>query len=248
MSDLGKKAVSFATKQCVSLLVGATAGPLGLAILGVAESLFCELGLDLPEIPEKLKEKLDKELKPHLEKLIGNKAIEKLYGPDDQSLAAIFPKALKKALLKVTNREVENAWFDKVDKAIDAGAQFGLSPAFNQPVCNEAKLIGFPFVPGVMTPTEIELANEQGFKIQKLFPAEQLGGVSFLKAILAPYEQLKINFIPMGGVNMQNISSYIKLKNVIAVGGSWLATKELMADKNYKAIKNNVEAALAAVK
>ena len=136
----------------------------------------------------------------------------------------------------------------QLHKAIDAGAQFGLSPAFNQKVCNEAKLIGFPFVPGVMTPTEIELANEQGFKIQKLFPAEQLGGVSFLKAILAPYEQLKINFIPMGGVNMQNISSYIKLKNVIAVGGSWLATKELMADKNYKAIKNNVEAALAAVK
>ena len=52
----------------------------------------------------------------------------------------------------------------------------------------------------------------------------------------------------MGGVKMENIASYVKLKNVIAVGGSWLATKELMAAKNYKAIKNNVEAALVAVK
>jgi 2-dehydro-3-deoxyphosphogluconate aldolase / (4S)-4-hydroxy-2-oxoglutarate aldolase len=136
----------------------------------------------------------------------------------------------------------------QLHKAIDAGAQFGLSPAFNQTVCTEVKVIGFPFIPGVMTPSEIELANEQGFKIQKLFPAEQLGGVSFLKAMLGPYEQLKIKFIPMGGVNMQNISSYMKLKSVIAVGGSWLATKELMAAKNYKAIKKNVEAALAAVK
>ena len=136
----------------------------------------------------------------------------------------------------------------QLHKAINAGAQFGLSPGFNQTVCNEVKFTGFPFIPGVMTASEMELANEQGYKIQKLFPAEQLGGISFLKAMLGPYDQLKIKFIPMGGVNMENIAAYVKLKNVIAVGGSWIATKELMAAKNYKAIKNNVAAALAAVK
>ncbi len=136
----------------------------------------------------------------------------------------------------------------QLHKAIDAGAQFGLSPGFNQTVCDEVKFIGFPFIPGVMTPSEIELASEQGYDIQKLFPAEQLGGVSFLKALQGPYDQLKIKFIPMGGVNMENIKAYVKLKNVIAVGGSWMLTKELMAAKNYTAIKNNVAAALAAVK
>lgn len=136
----------------------------------------------------------------------------------------------------------------QLHKAVDAGAQFGLSPGFNQTVCDEVKFIGFPFIPGVMTPSEIELASEQGYDIQKLFPAEQLGGVSFLKALQGPYDQLKIKFIPMGGVNMENITAYVKLKNVIAVGGSWLATKELMAAKNYKTINSNVVAALAAVK
>jgi 2-dehydro-3-deoxyphosphogluconate aldolase / (4S)-4-hydroxy-2-oxoglutarate aldolase len=133
-------------------------------------------------------------------------------------------------------------------KAVDVGAQFGLSPGFNPTVCNEVKFTGFPFIPGVMTPSEIELAAEQGFTIQKLFPAAQIGGLSFLKAMQGPYDQLKIKFIPMGGVNMENITAYSKQKNVIAVGGSWMVTKELMAAKNYKAIKNNVAAALAAVK
>ena len=136
----------------------------------------------------------------------------------------------------------------QLHKAVDAGARFGLSPGFNQTVCDEVKFISIPFIPGVMTPSEIELASEQGYTIQKLFPAEQLGGISFLKAMQGPYDQLKIKFIPMGGVNMENITAYAKLKNVIAVGGSWMVTKELMAAKNYKAITNNVAAALAAVK
>jgi 2-dehydro-3-deoxyphosphogluconate aldolase / (4S)-4-hydroxy-2-oxoglutarate aldolase len=136
----------------------------------------------------------------------------------------------------------------QLHKAVDAGAQFGLSPGFNKTVCNEVRLIGFPFIPGVMTPSEIELANEHGYAIQKLFPAEQLCGVSFLKALQGPYDQLKIKFIPMGGVSMENIKEYSKLKNVIAVGGSWMVTKELMTAKNFKVIKNNVAAALAAIK
>lgn len=136
----------------------------------------------------------------------------------------------------------------QLKKAVDAGAQFGLSPGFNQTIVNETKLIGFPFIPGVMTPSEIELACEQGFAIQKLFPAEQLGGVAFLKAMQGPYNQLKVKFIPMGGVSIDNIGEYTKLKNVIAVGGSWIASKELIKDKNYKAIKNNVIAALDSIK
>ncbi|ULQ54048.1 bifunctional 4-hydroxy-2-oxoglutarate aldolase/2-dehydro-3-deoxy-phosphogluconate aldolase [Flavihumibacter fluvii] len=132
--------------------------------------------------------------------------------------------------------------------AADAGAQFGLSPGLNQTVCLEAMKINFPFIPGVMTPSEIELAAEMGFGIQKLFPAEQLGGIAFLKALQGPYDQLKVKFIPMGGVNIRNATAYSQLKNVIAIGGSWLATTELMATKKYSTIQENVTTALQLVK
>jgi 2-dehydro-3-deoxyphosphogluconate aldolase/(4S)-4-hydroxy-2-oxoglutarate aldolase len=136
---------------------------------------------------------------------------------------------------------------EQVHKAIDAGAQFGLSPGLSQ-VCREAADLGFPFIPGVMTPSEIENANSLGYPIQKLFPAEPMGGISYLKAMLGPYEQLNIQFIPMGGVNLNNMHAYLQLKNVIAVGGSWLATNELMSAKNYKAIEQNIAAALLRTK
>ena len=128
--------------------------------------------------------------------------------------------------------------------SINAGAQFGLSSSLNSKVCNEANKVEFPFIPGVMTPSEIEYAYELGFTIQKLFPAAQLGGASFLKAMLGPYEQLNLQFIPMGGVNISNINDYLRLKNVIAVGGTWLATKDMMIKKEYKVIETTVREAL----
>jgi 2-dehydro-3-deoxyphosphogluconate aldolase / (4S)-4-hydroxy-2-oxoglutarate aldolase len=133
---------------------------------------------------------------------------------------------------------------EQVTEANDAGALFGLSPGFNQQVCNEATKYKLPFIPGVMTPSEIELACLQGYAILKLFPAEQLGGLAFLKAMQGPYEQLKVQFIPMGGVNNANLKEYISLPNVIAVGGSWIATKELMNKKDYKTIEDNARKAL----
>src|SRR4030095_291694 len=101
--------------------------------------------------------------------------------------------------------------------AMDAGAQFGLAPGFNPSICRYAIDHNFPFIPGVMTPSEIELAAEMNFKILKLFPAAQLDGIGFLKALEATYEQLQTQFIPMGGVSLKNMLEYLRLKNVIAV-------------------------------
>ena len=137
---------------------------------------------------------------------------------------------------------------EQLHNAINAGAKFGLSPSLNKTICNEAKQLSFPFIPGVMTPSEIELAHELDFTILKLFPAAQLGGAAFLKAMLGPYEQLNVQFIPMGGVNQNNMCDYLKLKNVLALGGSWLATKELISNKNFIAIYNNVVEAMKIVK
>jgi 2-dehydro-3-deoxyphosphogluconate aldolase/(4S)-4-hydroxy-2-oxoglutarate aldolase len=132
-------------------------------------------------------------------------------------------------------------------QALDAGAQFGLAPGFNPSICENAMQLNFPFIPGVMTPSEIELTAEMGFKILKLFPAAQLGGVPFLSAIRSAYVQLEIQFIPMGGVSINNITDYLNLKNVIAVGGSWLATGELVAAKKFGKITEQVREALSKI-
>jgi 2-dehydro-3-deoxyphosphogluconate aldolase/(4S)-4-hydroxy-2-oxoglutarate aldolase len=132
--------------------------------------------------------------------------------------------------------------------AMDAGAQFGLAPGFNPSICRYATDHNFPFIPGVMTPSEIELAAEMNFKILKLFPAAQLDGIGFLKALEATYEQLQTQFIPMGGVSLKNMHEYLRLKNVIAVGGSWLATKELIAAKQFDKITEQVREAMSSAK
>lgn len=110
----------------------------------------------------------------------------------------------------------------QIDEAIAAGAQFGLSPGLNRLVVERALERSFPFVPGVSTPSEIEMALGFGLKVLKLFPAEQLGGKAFLRSLQGPYAHTGVTFIPMGGVNLSNLASYSRLKIVRALGGSWL--------------------------
>lgn len=133
---------------------------------------------------------------------------------------------------------------ETLQQAINAGAMFGLAPGFNATVCQAAAEKSFPFIPGVMTPSEMEQAFGAGCRIQKFFPAEQLGGSSFLKAMEGPYEQLGIRFIPMGGVRPANLMSYLSLKNVIAAGGSWMASTEMIRKEDYTTITKNVKRAI----
>lgn len=135
----------------------------------------------------------------------------------------------------------------QLNSAMAAGAQFGLAPGFNPAIAGQCLALNFPFIPGVMTPSDIELACEMGYGILKLFPAEQVGGPGFLQAVHAPYAQLNVQFIPMGGVNMGNLATYVKLPNVIAVGGSWLVTKQLMDAGDYKTIEYNITTALQCI-
>jgi 2-dehydro-3-deoxyphosphogluconate aldolase / (4S)-4-hydroxy-2-oxoglutarate aldolase len=131
-----------------------------------------------------------------------------------------------------------------VNQAIDAGAQFGLAPGFNHLVCQEAINHEFSFIPGVMTPSEIERASEMNFRILKFFPAAELNGIRFLAALEDVYEQLEVKFVPMGGVSLSNMKDYLKLKNVIAIGGSWLASKKLIARGQFKKIREQVKEAI----
>ena len=128
-------------------------------------------------------------------------------------------------------------------RAREYGAQFGVAPGFNPEIVKKAQQIGLPFFPGVMTPTEIEKGLSMGIKWMKYFPSEASGGVKMLKAVSAPFAHLGVRFIPTGGVNMDNLTEYLRQKFVLAVGGTWIATKEMISGKEWDAIRTNAQAA-----
>lgn len=133
---------------------------------------------------------------------------------------------------------------DQLHQAKDSGAQFGLAPGFNPTIVKAAAEINFPFIPGVMTPSEVEQSIALSCLILKLFPAGQVGGVDMLKALASPYKHTDVKFIPMGGVSLQNMNNYLAQENVIAVGGSWLASKPLIAAAAYDSIETNTAEAV----
>ncbi len=132
----------------------------------------------------------------------------------------------------------------QLKQAKESGAYFGLAPGFNPSIVNAAVDMDFPFIPGVMTPSEIEMAIEHSCFTLKLFPVAQLGGINMIKALLGPYKHTGVKFIPMGGVSLQNMGEYLEQENVLAVGGSWIADKGLIASEDYNAIKINTEEAI----
>jgi len=135
---------------------------------------------------------------------------------------------------------------DQVKRARDAGAVFGLAPGLNPAIIAAAASIGLQFAPGVMTPSEVELALALGCKLLKFFPAEVAGGVSMLKALAGPYGHTGVKFIPTGGVSSGNLASYLKLPVVAAIGGSWMVDKQLVNDGNWAEITRLTRDALAA--
>ena len=107
-------------------------------------------------------------------------------------------------------------------RAADAGARFAVAPGFNPTVVREALSSGIDFIPGVLTPGEIEQALELGVRLLKFFPAEAAGGATMLKALYAPYKHLGVSFMPTGGVKPANVEAYLATPGVAAVGGTWL--------------------------
>lgn len=116
----------------------------------------------------------------------------------------------------------------------DRGARFGVSPGATSTLLAAAAESALPFVPGAQTASEMLALFEAGFTLQKFFPAELAGGVAFLEAVAAPLPEIR--FMPTGGVTPGNAASYLALDNVSAVGGSWLAPRELLAREDYDAI------------
>jgi len=123
---------------------------------------------------------------------------------------------------------------DQVDKAVNAGAKFIVSPGLNPKVVSYCIQKGIPVTPGCANPSDIEQALEFGLEVVKFFPAEQAGGIEYIKAVSAPYPNLK--FIPTGGITAANIAKYISFNKVLACGGSWMATADLIKAGDFEKI------------
>jgi len=135
---------------------------------------------------------------------------------------------------------------DQVKSAVDAGAKFIVSPGLNPKVVEYCLNQNIPITPGIATPTEIERALEFNLEVVKYFPAEALGGINYLKAISAPFGNLK--FIPTGGIDEKNLQSYLLFPKVLACGGSWMVKSDLIANKKFNEIKNLSLSATSIVK
>ncbi len=135
---------------------------------------------------------------------------------------------------------------EQVKQARDAGAVFGLAPGLNPAVAAAARDCGLRFIPGVMTPGEIEHALSLDFRLLKFFPAGAAGGPSMLKALAGPYGHTGVKFIPTGGVSAENLADYLKIPVVAAAGGSWMVDKALVNEGRWKEITRLTSEALAA--
>lgn len=134
---------------------------------------------------------------------------------------------------------------DQLHAAREAGAAFGVSPGCNPRLLAAARDAGFSFAPGIATPTDIEVAIEQGCRLLKFFPAEQLGGLPYLRAMAAPYAHLGLRYIPLGGVTAANAGSYLYDPLIAAIGGSWIAPREAIKANDWASIASNARAAVA---
>lgn len=135
---------------------------------------------------------------------------------------------------------------EQVDRAVDAGARFVVSPGFSAAVVRRCVVLGVPVFPGVMTPTELQSALDEGLSMVKFFPAEQAGGIGMIKALTAPFRTVR--FIPTGGITAANVRSYLDIPAVMAVGGTWMVPADALAAKDWSRVTALASEAVAAVR
>lgn len=133
----------------------------------------------------------------------------------------------------------------QVDRALDAGATFLVSPGFSPEVVDHALSLEATMLPGCCTPTEIEMARSRGLDTVKFFPAEASGGADYVKALSAPYSSMR--FIPTGGINAGKLADYLSISEVVAVGGSWMASRALIEARQFETIAERTREAVELV-
>ncbi len=150
------------------------------------------------------------------------------------SCAAESIKRIKREVPKILLGAGTVLTIDQVDQAVSAGAEFIVTPGFNPKVVDHCLSKGITIIPGCSNPSDIEMALERGLCVVKFFPAEQSGGIEYVKAVSAPYPQIR--FMPTGGINAGNIGAYSAFKKVLACGGSWMVSPDIIKRGDYDAI------------
>ena len=119
-------------------------------------------------------------------------------------------------------------------EARDAGAQFAVSPGCTERLALAAENLQMPYLPGVLTPSEVLMALEFGYRSLKLFPANGTGSVKMLKSLKGPFTGIR--FCPTGGINVDNLATFLRLPNVACVGGTWIAPADLVKARAWDQI------------
>ena len=132
---------------------------------------------------------------------------------------------------------------DQVKAVTDIGADFAVAPGCNPRVVQAAIDHGLSFAPGITTASEIELAVELGCRILKFFPAESMGGLGYLKSMAGPYSYLGLKFIPLGGLTLENTQKYLDSPLTIAIGGSFIAKRDMILNQQWDLITENARQA-----
>ncbi len=131
---------------------------------------------------------------------------------------------------------------DTAKRAVDAGARFIVSPGFNPKTVGWCVANHVAIIPGIATATDIEMALDHGITSVKFFPAEALGGLAMIKILSGPFGMIR--FMPSSGISPENVEEYLKYPKVFAVGGSWIATKEMVAARQFDKISELARAAV----
>ena len=134
----------------------------------------------------------------------------------------------------------------QADVAMAAGASFIVSPGLNPVVVKHCIDKGYPIIPGVCTPSEVEMGMSLGLSYLKFFPAEAAGGVNMIKSMAAPYT--KIKFMPTGGIGPKNLADYLNCKAVIACGGSWMVPGDMITAGKFDEIEKLTREAVELLK
>ena len=155
-----------------------------------------------------------------------------------RQMAAEYPQMLVGAGTVLTT--------EQVDRAVNAGAKFIVSPGFDPEIVDYCLSKKIPIFPGCVTPSEVAQAVKRGLKVVKFFPAEQYGGVSTIKALAAPYTMVR--FMPTGGVSAKNLKDYLSCDKIIACGGSWMVKGDMIKAGEFDKICEMTKEAVALAK
>ncbi len=147
-------------------------------------------------------------------------------------------KILKKDYPTVTSAAATILNVSQAKQALETGVDLLISPGYTPDLVEYCFENNIQYVPGVSTPADLEYCLSKGFKLLKFFPAEVLGGIKWLQAIAPVYGHTGVSFMPLGGVNLENVKSYLDLDIVSVCGGSWICPRALIQKKEWKEIES----------